>query len=89
VGSVEAALLPLHQLLARRNAVKPPAAAVAEDWSRQGSIGEEGSDEVEPGAGYSIHRAEVARKPIPLTKPSRSLRHASDPRGTASGLGGT
>ena len=65
VGSVEAALLPLHQLLARRNAVKPPAAAVAADWSRQGSIGEEGSDEAEPGTGYSIHRAEVARKPIP------------------------
>ena len=65
VGSVEAALLPLHQLLTRRNAVKPHAAAVAADWSRQGSIGEEGSDEAEPGAGYSIHRAEVARKPIP------------------------
>ena len=45
--------------------MKPPAAAVAADWSRQGSIGEEGSDEAEPGAGYSIHRAEVARKPIP------------------------
>ena len=63
-GSGElATLLSLHQLLARRNAVKPPAAAVAEDWSRQGSIGEDGSDEAEPGAGYSIHQAEV--KPIP------------------------
>ena len=36
VGSVEAALLPLHQLFARRTAAKPPvvaAAAVADDWS--------------------------------------------------------
>jgi len=29
VGSVEAALLPLHQLFARRTAAKPPAVAAA------------------------------------------------------------
>jgi len=53
---------------------------------RHGSIGEAGSNEAEPG-GYSIQRAEVTRKSIPARKPSRSLRHPSDPKGTASGLG--
>jgi len=48
---------------------------------RQGSIGEAGSGEAEPGAGYSIHRAEITRKPTaPAWKPSRSLRHPSDSR---------
>jgi len=42
VGGVEATLLSLHQLLARRYAAKPHAAA-AKDWSGRGRLERKGA----------------------------------------------
>ena len=68
VGSVEAALLPLHQLFARRTAAKPPAvaaAAVADDWSVMARL-------EKPGA---MKRSRAAiRFNEPRSRGSRSLR---------------
>jgi len=70
VGSVEAALLPLHQLFARRTAAKPPAvaaAAVADDWSVMARL-------EKPGA---MKRSRAAiRFNEPRSRGSRSLREA-------------